>query len=236
MKNKKVFTMLASLGLVGVIATGGTLAYLSSQSNLVNNTFTVGKGFIPGTDDDLALKIDETDINNPGERTDHNDYIDLYPGDVMVKDPTVYLTSGSVESYVFVKVTGVDELEAVQAKFDKQLISAFDVYGWDTSYWQKVYDKDGNPVTPEDKDGNGYYVANLGKPVDLSKLEIADGQYIKLGKALFTNVKMDEKLTSLPDVENLDGKKLPEINISACAVQYTDGQSVEEAFSAATFK
>ena len=46
-----------SVALVAAVGIGGTLAYLSSTSNDVKNTFTVGKGF--DDTDGQALIVDE---------------------------------------------------------------------------------------------------------------------------------------------------------------------------------
>ena len=42
---KKVVAAIMSVALVAAVGIGGTLAYLSSKSNDVTNTFTVGKGY-----------------------------------------------------------------------------------------------------------------------------------------------------------------------------------------------
>ena len=47
MTKKKLMMAGLSAGLVAVVGVGGTLAYLSAQSDVVENSFTVGKGFIP---------------------------------------------------------------------------------------------------------------------------------------------------------------------------------------------
>ena len=117
-KNKKA--MIASLALVGAVCVGSTLAYLSDQSNTLNNTFTVGKGYIPG-DLGEAVWVDEKDYNGAteGEKTttvdgelrtlDGNQYgtVDnkLEAGSVVTKDPVIRLTEESVESWVYMQVT-----------------------------------------------------------------------------------------------------------------------------------
>ena len=114
MQKKKALMSIVSLALVGAVAVGGTLAYLSSNSNKLTNTFTVGTGY-----QGQGLYLDETDksgTQNPTEisstsRTEEGvAYTDLIPGNTVVKDPTFHLTAGSVNSYVFAQVTGIDEL------------------------------------------------------------------------------------------------------------------------------
>lgn len=120
MKKKKLMMAVVSASLVGVVAIGGTLAYLSDQTDEVTNTFNVGSGYV--TDKyHTGLWLDETDkvgTTNPVEvsdtyRTEEGvQYTDLLPADVIAKDPTFHLTQGSVESYVFAEVVGLDELKS----------------------------------------------------------------------------------------------------------------------------
>lgn len=85
----------------------GTLAYLTSTTEVVKNTFTVGK---------VAITLDETDVDlygvKDGEtRVTKNDY-KLIPGHTYVKDPIVHVAAGSEKCWLFVKVT--DDITAIQ--------------------------------------------------------------------------------------------------------------------------
>ena len=119
MTKKKLMMAGLSAGLVAVVGVGGTLAYLSAQSDVVNNAFTVGQGFIPGPGSDSAILLDEVKVDpetgkpvENGKRVLENEsYDNLLPGDVRVKDPTVHLGGGSVDGYVFVEVKGWDQSE-----------------------------------------------------------------------------------------------------------------------------
>ena len=120
MKKRKIMMSVMSAALVGVVAIGGTLAYLSDTTDKVTNTFNVGSGYITDKDH-TGLWLDETakiDEKNPTQVSKENrteegvDYTDLLPADVIAKDPTFHLTAGSTESYVFAKVTGLDALAA----------------------------------------------------------------------------------------------------------------------------
>ncbi len=100
MKNKKVVALVATVGVIGVLAIGGTLAWLTSTPDEVVNTFnisTVGGGI----DED-----DNTDEDPEGDRTDENDY-DMVPGKSESKDPTVHMNKKetTVESYIVIEVT-----------------------------------------------------------------------------------------------------------------------------------
>lgn len=225
MKKQKLLMGAVTLALTAAVTVGGTLAYLTSQSDLVTNTFAVGDGFIPSPDDKQSVKIDETDITNPtGDRVTKNDYKDLLPGDEKTKDPIVYLTGGSVESYVFAKITGVDALEGITAlNEDGEKVQVFYIDGWGDSYWVKVAKANGSELDADDDGtGDGIYVAAQGNTIDFSQYEEgADeyGQYLALPSPLFTTVIVEKTLAELPD-EN----PLPNIEISACAVQYSADQ------------
>lgn len=112
MKKKKLLTTVMSLALVGVVAVGGTLAYLSDKSNEVKNTFNVGSGYKDDDDDHTGLWLDEAKWQGGvDERTETgNTYEGLLPGSVVVKDPTFHMTANSTDSYVFAYVQGVDDM------------------------------------------------------------------------------------------------------------------------------
>lgn len=107
MKRKNMISMVTSLALVGVVAVGGTLALLTSQSNDVVNTFTVGKGY---NDDRPDLKLDEADVDqvvaidpeddtknigdyveNTDARVRQNRYANLVEDAKMAKDPQFHI-------------------------------------------------------------------------------------------------------------------------------------------------
>lgn len=112
MKKRKIMMSVMSAALVGVVAIGGTLAYMSDKSNQVTNTFNLGSGYVE-EGDHIGLWLDEKDIANPGSRTEiGNEYKEMLPGSLVEKDPTFHLTTGSTDSYVFAQVTGVDAMIA----------------------------------------------------------------------------------------------------------------------------
>ena len=118
MKKRKIMMSVMSAALVGVVAIGGTLAYLSDTTDKVTNTFNVGSGYITDKDH-TGLWLDETaktGDTNPVEidlenRTELGvEYTEMLPGSVVAKDPTFHLTTGSTDSYVFALVKGVDAM------------------------------------------------------------------------------------------------------------------------------
>lgn len=117
-KNKIVMSVISGL-LVAAVAVGGTLAYLSDTSNQVTNTFNVGTGYEEDEKGHVGLWLDETakvgnenptQIDTQNRDEDGVEYTDLYPGDIVAKDPTFHLTEGSIDSYVFAEVTGLDAM------------------------------------------------------------------------------------------------------------------------------
>ena len=106
-RNKILLLALCMAALIAVSVIG-TMAYLTS-TDTVTNTFTVGK---------VAIKLDEAKVNDagvaatPAERVKTNSY-KLMPGHSYTKDPTVHVTDGSENCYIFVKVeNGISAFEA----------------------------------------------------------------------------------------------------------------------------
>ena len=109
MKKKTKALMLVLCAVLLVTASVlGTMAYLTSQDEVVN-TFTVGK---------VAITLDEAKVNadgiavTPAERVKQNAY-HLLPGHGYTKDPTVHVQANSEDSFIFVKVeNGIADYEA----------------------------------------------------------------------------------------------------------------------------
>lgn len=94
MTKKRFVAILLCVTLVALAAIGATFAYLT-DSKTVNNTFTMGN---------VAIKLDETNVNDPeGDRVTRNTY-NVYPGAVVTKDPIVHNT-GKNGAYVRAVVT-----------------------------------------------------------------------------------------------------------------------------------
>ena len=117
--------MLLALCMAALIAVSvlGTMAYLTS-TDTVTNTFTVGK---------VAITLDEVKVNDagvavtPAERVKANSY-KLMPGHSYTKDPTVHVTDGSENCYIFVKVeNGISDIEA---SGDTTIAAQLTAKGW----------------------------------------------------------------------------------------------------------
>lgn len=97
MKRKNMISMVTSLALVGVVAVGGTLALLSTPSNNLKNTFTVGDDYDQeegNPDFILQEHVVKQDSNGSyvqkgdGSLTDEGqNYIDLVSNSNLAKDP-----------------------------------------------------------------------------------------------------------------------------------------------------
>lgn len=125
-RTKQILAMLlcAVLLVTGTVAV--TVAYLTASTNAVTNTFTVGS---------VAITLDEAKVTEYGvvdgtSRVSTNTY-KLIPGHEYVKDPTVHVTEGSEQCWLFVKVeNGLAGIEAtantttgVKAKIADQMKS-----------------------------------------------------------------------------------------------------------------
>lgn len=89
MTKKRFVAILLCVTLVALAAIGATFAYLTDTKS-VNNTFTMGN---------VAIKLDETNVNDPtGARVTSNAY-NVYPGAVVTKDPIVHNT-GKNAAYI----------------------------------------------------------------------------------------------------------------------------------------
>lgn len=91
---KKKLTLVVSLLLVMALSIGGTLAYLTFETQEVKNTFTVGN-----------VKIDLTETGATEENGWTNSY-KMIPGDTIAKDPKVTVDQNSEDCWLFVKVEG----------------------------------------------------------------------------------------------------------------------------------
>ncbi len=112
MKNRK-FTKVALIALamvlVCIVSVAGTLAYLTSQTDEVVNTFTVG---------DVEITLDEAKVTADGKPVDGaarvkaNEY-KLIPNHSYTKDPTVHVDERSEDCWLFVKVeNGISAIES----------------------------------------------------------------------------------------------------------------------------
>lgn len=152
MKNAKKIVMggVAALALV-TVSVMGTMAYFTSKTETVNNTFTVGN---------VNIKLDEAptdalgNVVEGGRRTS-NTY-NLLPGKDYTKDPTVHVAANSEDCYLFVTVKDdISAIEGTREKSDKLPEIKTIAAQISDNGWKEVKDNDGNTLT---KDGAKVYV------------------------------------------------------------------------------
>lgn len=105
-RTKVALAVLCALLLV-TVSILGTMAYLTSKTDTVTNTFTAGN---------VKITLDETDVDVYGvkdgdTRVIENEY-KLIPGHEYVKDPIIHVAEKSEPCYLFVKIT--DDLVGIQ--------------------------------------------------------------------------------------------------------------------------
>ena len=106
MTKKRFVAILLCVTLVALAAIGATFAYLTDTKS-VNNTFTMGN---------VAIKLDETNVNDPtGARVTSNAY-NVYPGAVVKKDPVVHNT-GKNAAYIRATVNVSDWMNLCAAYY-----------------------------------------------------------------------------------------------------------------------
>lgn len=104
MKKKTLLLAALAVVLAAALAAGGTYAWLTSRTEPVVNTFTVGNVSI--TLDEAQVQKDETAStwHATNARVQHNAYEGVYPGAVLPKDPTVHVAAGSEDARVYVRI------------------------------------------------------------------------------------------------------------------------------------
>lgn len=222
MKKKKLMMAAVSASLVGVVAIGGTLAYLSDKSNMVTNTFNVGSGYTE-EGDHVGLWLDEKDIARSTEesvfRTEiGNEYEDMMPGSIVEKDPTFHLTEGSTDSYVFAQVTGVDAMIEAGYFFTveepEKLVDPQNAFN---GKWVKVSDGDGLDLGFNGTGFDGLYIYVDGVDGLVSGGEAMEPMFnwVKLGSDLD-----NEKFGNItPSTVDIRGVAVQSANLTADEAQ-----------------
>ena len=134
MKTKTKALALALCAVLLVVSTVFvTMAYLTSKTDVVTNTFTVGK---------VTITLDEAKVTADGEKVQGADRVKenkyhLIPGHFYVKDPTIHVANGSEECWLFVKVenglanaeaSGATSIESQMANKGWTKVEGTDVY------------------------------------------------------------------------------------------------------------
>lgn len=113
MKKKKIAALITSLALVGVVVVGGTLAYLTAQTETVENVFTVGN---------VSIDVEEPDWNP-------DDADELYPGAEVAKNPQIK-NIGKNSGYMVMEVSGVADMTDFAVSYGEE--------NWNKEDWSYV--------------------------------------------------------------------------------------------------
>lgn len=91
---KKLFIIVVSILSICSFLVGTSVAWLSSKTDEVINTFTYG---------DINIKIEETDTGDNDNNEFTNEY-KMLPGNKITKDPKITVLANSEDSYLFVEI------------------------------------------------------------------------------------------------------------------------------------
>ena len=93
---KKKLTLVVSLLLVMALSIGGTVAWLTDETDAITNTFTLGN---------VDITLTETwNTDTDGNKVNDAWSAKFVPGKEMAKDPKVTVVEGSEACYIYVKV------------------------------------------------------------------------------------------------------------------------------------
>lgn len=97
MKNIKSKLFIVTISILSICSflIGTSVAWLSSKTDEVINTFTYG---------DINIKIEETDTKDNDNNEFTNEY-KMLPGNKITKDPKVTVLASSEDSYLFIEIT-----------------------------------------------------------------------------------------------------------------------------------
>ena len=205
MKTKtKALTLALCAVLLVVTTVFVTMAYLTSTTSVVKNTFTYGQ---------VTITLDEAKVSEYGDvdasanRVTENTY-KLIPGHSYTKDPTVHIDKNSEACYVFVKV--VDEISGTDGIEDSVTVET----QMTNNGWTKL-----SGVT------NVWYynaVVTSGTIVDTATRGTTDGVDLLVFEGF--------KIKGDADVAAYNGKT---ITVQAYAVQADNFDTAEDAWEAA---
>lgn len=212
MTKKRFVAILLCVTLVALAAIGATFAYLT-DTKTVDNTFTMGN---------VAIKLDETNVNDPtGDRVTSNTY-NVYPGAVVTKDPIVHNT-GKNAAYIRATVNVSNWMNLVSAYYPD---------------FKETFPNDGY------KAALNLLVGELGEGWSVVGVEAGDTFTIGQFDAKFI-LKYDGKLASGDDttamfqtvtiptgIDNVNTDSFKEVKVVAQAIQADGFETWEDAFAA----
>lgn len=152
---KKALLAICCAALLVCVSIGATVAYLTSRTETVVNTFTVGQVKIDLDEAKVnangnPINADGTVVNTPAEaaRVKANSY-KLLPGHAYTKDPTVTVKANSEESFVRMKVTVTFGNALTNDQLATSLDNIFTGYNAEWVRNSKVVSEDKKTITYE---------------------------------------------------------------------------------------
>lgn len=246
MKRKNIAAMVTSIALVGAVAVGGTLALLTSQTEDLTNTFTVGSGYTNTTfslQEDYVIQaandqyVEEVKTVTAGDyiddperqtTTDGQAYRDVIPGSSLHKNPFFSLTKNDKEgaavpeSWIVARVS-VEQLEALEAEG----ISFTGVnFGEEGPVWYQVKQEDSTWGIVTDQEGNPAPITKATYNVPTNA--VGDYLYFVYSDSLAENgttKSLFDTLSAAETMTNWTGDL--NLTIEGVAVQKLDGATLE---------
>ena len=168
MKTKTKALALALCAVLLVVSTVFvTMAYLTSKTDVVTNTFTVGK---------VTITLDEADVDLMGvkdgdARVKANEY-KLIPGHTYIKDPTVHVDDESEDCWLFVKVeNGLEDIIDAKTIEDQMKDNGWSLVAGETNIY--AYEKIATAKTGDYKVFDNF---KLKDDADVSSYATADNE------------------------------------------------------------
>ena len=229
-KSGKALLMMLSAAALVVTTVFGTIAYFTDSEGVVN-TFTVGQ---------VHLGLDEADVKPDGtyetdaagnklDRVLANVY-HLIPGQTYVKDPTVHVTAGSEDCYVFVTVDNqIADIEWNDDDTYKSIKEQMNDKGW-----EELKDNGETVVTGENELTVYVYYDSSKQSNVVSKSDTVTNLVVfeefKIdGNNVISSDIADEELDNMFYLDDYSTKK---IMVNAYAVQAAGFDSALEAWNA----
>lgn len=205
--SKKMFIAMLALVLALGCAVGGTIAWLTAETDPVVNTFTYG-------DINIELYEHEYDAANNAlttktTKTGVNNY-KIVPGKNLPKDPTVKVLADSEACWLFVKVEATGDF--ADGKVSYAIADG-------TNGWTKL-----TGVTGVD---NVYY-----REVDAATAKAGVAYYVLAGNDTYKNgvVTVDKDLTKT-EINDIAAENQPKLTFTAYAVQRDGIDNVTDAWA-----
>ena len=212
MTKKRFVAILLCVTLVALAAIGATFAYLT-DTKTVDNTFTMGN---------VAIKLDETNVNDPtGDRVTSNAY-SVYPGAVVTKDPIVHNT-GKNAAYIRATVNVSNWMNLVGAYYPD----------FKYTFGQEGYKAALNLLVGELGEGWSVVGVEAGDTFTIGQFDAKfilkyDGKLAAKGDT----TAMFQTVTIPAGIDNVNTDSFKEVKVVAQAIQADGFETWEDAFAA----